>query len=117
MKSLKPRSSFLLTAVLLTGGWTILNIGYYDTHWAEDNITVFFIKKEPTLQMKFENMFATDSDFDPVHELSDNDRQDLIDYCRYHLGYITRIENEADRDGCLKAYIDSFKKQDTATVH
>jgi len=110
MKSLKLRPALLLTTALIVSSVAILNIGYYDTHWAEDNIAVFFIKKEPTLQMKFENMFATDSDFDPVHELSDNDRQDLIDYCRYHLGYITRIENEADRDGCLKAYIDSFKK-------
>jgi hypothetical protein len=110
MKSLKLRPALLLTTALIVSSVAILNIGYYETHWAEDNIAVFFIKKESTLQMKFENMFATDSDFDPVHELSDNDRQDLIDYCRYHLGYITRIENEADRDGCLKAYIDSFKK-------
>lgn len=107
----------LFTVVLIITAWTVLNIGYYDTHWAEDNITVFFIKKEPALQIEFENMFATDSDFDPVHELRDDDRQDLIDYCRYHLGYITQIEDESDRDECHKAYIDSFKKQTTATTH
>lgn len=110
MKKVEPRSALLLTAALIISAVAALNIGYYETYWAEDNITVFFIKKELTLQIKFENMFATDSDFDPVHELSDNDRQDLIDYCRYHLGFITRIENEADRDACHKAYIGSFKK-------
>ncbi len=109
MKNLNLRSALLLTSALTISTVAVLNIGYYETYWAEDNITVFFIKQEPTLQMKFENMFASDSDFDPVHELSDNDRQDLIDYCRYHLGFITRIDNEADRDACHKVYIDSFK--------
>lgn len=113
----KPTSRFLLLLALVISAGTALNVGYYDTHWAEDNITVFFIKKEPTPLIKFENMFATDRDFDPVRDLSDDDRQDLVDFCRYRLGYVTRIETEADRDGCHNAYIASFKKPNTATAH
>lgn len=100
----------IISATTATIGWAILNIGYYNTYWAEDNKTVVFIKKEPTLTIQFENMFASDKDFKNVQDLSDADRQDLIDYCRYHLGFITQIKTESDRDGCHKAYIDSFKK-------
>jgi hypothetical protein len=45
MKSLKPRSAFLLAAALIISAVAALNIGYCETYWAEDNITVFFIKK------------------------------------------------------------------------
>ena len=90
--------------------WAILNIGYYNTYWAEDNKTVFFIKKEMTLQVKFENLFATDRDIEQAHELNERDRQDTIDYCRYHLGYQTQLKTQSDLDGCYNAYRDSFKK-------
>jgi hypothetical protein len=88
-KTQKPKSRFLLLLAFIISAGTALNVGYYDTPWAEDNITIFFIRREPTLQLKFENMFATDRAFDPVRNLSDDDRQDLIYFCRYRLGYVT----------------------------
>lgn len=55
-------------------------------------------------------MFASDKDFEGIQDLTDSDRESLIDYCRYHLGFITQIKTEADREECYEAYIESFKK-------
>jgi hypothetical protein len=49
MKNLNLRSALLLTSALTISTVAVLNIGYYDTYWAEDNITVFFIKKKNPL--------------------------------------------------------------------
>jgi hypothetical protein len=43
----KPESRFLLLMALIMSAGTALNVDYYDTHGAENNITVFFIKNPP----------------------------------------------------------------------
>lgn len=54
------RATLLGAALVLTVLW--LNVGFYRTRFAEDNRAVFFIKKYPALQMRFENIFLTDQD-------------------------------------------------------
>jgi len=87
-----------------------LFIGYYETMWVEDNKTVWFIKKSPTLQMEFVNIFATDADARQLQRLDNSDRQMVARYCKYHLGSGTEIKTQDDLDMCAQAYYDTFKK-------
>lgn len=64
---------------------------------------VFFIKKSPTLQMKFENIFAYESDDKKWSELNDAERQLVIQYCKYRLGIITTLKNQSE--------LEAFKKR------
>lgn len=79
-----------------------LGLGYYETKFAEDNRIVFFIKKQPTLQIKFENIFLTDEDEKPLARLSNEDREKIIKYCKYRLGITTNLENQESLDACKK---------------
>lgn len=92
MKILITSLALALLAVLL--------IGYYDTRYAEDNKTVFFIKKQPTFQMEFENLFANDADNKKLHELNDEERQFVIDYCKYRLGIKTDLKTQEELEAC-----------------
>lgn len=84
---------------------SMLFIGFYETHWAEDNKIVFFIKKKPTLQIEFVNFFATDSeDKSKLHKLDKNERQLVIDYCKYHLGIEIEMKNQEEMDSCDQGY-------------
>ncbi len=47
-----------LTALLLA---TVLFVGYYKAIDDAELNTVFFIKKSPAFQVKFENLFANDA--------------------------------------------------------
>ncbi|MEQ7921047.1 hypothetical protein ABQX22_17745 [Xanthomonas sp. WHRI 1810A] len=98
MKRLLLHLSFLsvLTAPLF--------IGYYETMWAEDNTTVWFIKKSPTLQMEFVNIFATDADVRQLRRLDDSLRQRVARYCKYHLGIETEIKTQEALDACARAF-------------
>jgi hypothetical protein len=78
----------------------VLFIGYYDTRYAEDNKTIFFIKKQPTLQVEFENLFANDANNKKVHELNDEERQIVIDYCKYRLGIKTELKTQDELEAC-----------------
>jgi hypothetical protein len=77
-----------ITLVLTILAWSFLwlNVGVYETHFAEDNRSVFFIKKHPTLQVRFENIFLTDEDDKPIDRLSNEERSVVINYCKYRLG-------------------------------
>lgn len=77
-----------------------LFIGYYETRWAEDNKTVFFIKNQPTLQLEFVNIFDSDADDKPLHKLDQEERQLVIDYCKYRLGIVTRLNSQEELEAC-----------------
>jgi hypothetical protein len=82
----------------------ILYTGYYETQWAEDNRIVFFIKKEPTLQIAFTNMFSRDSDLKDVHKLSKQERREAIEFCRFFSGLYTELKSQTELEACSNAY-------------
>lgn len=92
MKKIIAALAIILLAALFTG--------YYETRWAEDNKAVFFIKKQPTLQLEFVNIFASDADDKPLHKLDQEERKLVIDYCKYRLGIVTQLNSQEELDAC-----------------
>ncbi|WP_337056199.1 hypothetical protein [Pseudomonas sp. USHLN015] len=96
---IKLKKAFIgLIAAALLGTW--LTTGVYKTRFAEDNRLVFFIKKQPSFQVAFVNPFATDTDSKPLSRLSAQERQEVIDYCRYGLGIETELKTQDELDNC-----------------
>lgn len=87
----------LMTATFLAA-W--LSTGVYKTRFAEDNRLVFFIKKQPSFQVRFINPFATDADTKKLSQMSAEERQEVIDYCRYRLGIETELKTQEELDSC-----------------
>lgn len=85
-------------ALALSALW--LNVGFYETYFAEDNRTVFFIKKYPTWQIRFENIFLSDRDDKPLARLSEEERSVVIAYCKYRLGIEIELKTQAELDAC-----------------
>jgi hypothetical protein len=81
---------------------TVLKVGYYNEVSDGEVNTIFFIKKYPTPRMKFFNIHANDGDYRQVDKLSDELRQDIIDYCKYRLGIETTLKTQADVEMCAK---------------
>lgn len=77
-----------------------LYIGFYETRWAEDNKRVFFIKKYPSLQVEFVNLFASDADDKPLEQLSPLERATVRDYCKFRLGIETHLETQEELNAC-----------------
>ncbi|MCJ1888100.1 hypothetical protein LNN38_24830 [Pseudomonas sp. LA21] len=77
-----------------------LYVGFYKTRWAEDNKRVFFIKKYPSLQVEFVNLFASDADDKPLDQLSPLERATVRDYCKYRLGIETELKTQTELDAC-----------------
>ncbi|MDR7107266.1 MULTISPECIES: hypothetical protein [Pseudomonas] len=79
-----------------------LYIGFYERMEDAYPEKVFFIKKYPTFQIKFENIFAYESDDKKLSELSDTERQLVIQYCKYRLGVTTTLKNQNELEECKK---------------
>nr|WP_298166479.1 hypothetical protein [uncultured Pseudomonas sp.] len=94
------KKKIILALIILVLSFLWLNVGVYETYFAEDNRTVFFIKKHKTLQVRFENIFLTDEDDKPVDRLSDEERQLVIDYCKYRLGIETELKTQEELEKC-----------------
>ncbi len=92
---------YLVLAGLLTL-LVVLNVGYYNEVSDGEVNTIFFIKKSPTLRMQFFNIHANDGDYRQVDKLTDELRQDIIDYCKYRLGIETEVKTQADVVMCAK---------------
>lgn len=92
------RANFWGAALALPAVW--LNVGFYKTRFAEDNRMVFFIKKHPTLQVRFENIFLSDQDDEPLARLSDEERSVVIAYCKYRLGIETELKTQDELNAC-----------------
>lgn len=79
---------------------TVLYVGYYEALEDGDIETILFIKKHPTLQMKFYNIHANDGEIRQVERLTEQERNWIIDYCRYRLGIDTDLKAQNDIEIC-----------------
>lgn len=77
----------VLTAVVLMAPPFI---GYYEHHEEITSLPVFFIKKKPALQVVFHRIFHPNFE-KSLHELTVQERQHVIDYCKYRLGIETDL--------------------------
>jgi hypothetical protein len=84
-------------ALLLAG---VLFVGYYKAIDDAELNTVFFIKKSPTFQVKFENLFANDADNKKLNELNGEERELVVDYCKYRLGIVTTLSSQKELEAC-----------------
>jgi len=93
------KSLFIIFSISLV---TALYIGFYEKMEDTYPEKVFFIKKSPTFQIKFENIFAYESDDKSLSELSDTERQLVIQYCKYRLGITTTLKSQNELEECKK---------------
>ncbi|KQQ49974.1 hypothetical protein ASF84_22525 [Pseudomonas sp. Leaf127] len=77
-----------------------LYIGYYVSLDIEDPRYMVFIKKHPTLKLRFENIYTSDRDSRSLDELSEVELKTVQDYCKYRLGIVTRLESQAELEAC-----------------
>jgi hypothetical protein len=77
-----------------------LTLGYYRETGEAQMYTYVFFKKSPTFQMKFENIFANLRDDKKLSKLDIQERQKVIDYCKYRLGIDTTLETQDDLERC-----------------
>ena len=80
----------------------VLYVGYYEALEDGDIETILFIKKHPTFQMKFYNIHANDGEIRQVERLTEQERNWIIDYCRYRLGIDTGLKTQTDVEVCRK---------------
>ncbi|MFJ7316468.1 hypothetical protein ACIQVE_27750 [Pseudomonas sp. NPDC098747] len=92
MKKLLIGAAFALGVMLYGGYYLALEDG--------DIETILFIKKHPTLQMRFYNIHANDGEVRQVERLTDEERKMIIDYCRYRLGLDTVLRTQDDVERC-----------------
>ncbi|UQY34197.1 hypothetical protein K8U54_21195 [Pseudomonas fulva] len=81
---------------------TVFYAGYYEALEDGDIETILFLKKYPTLQMKFYNIHANDSEIRKVERLTDEERNLIIEYCRYRLGVDTELKTQDDVEVCRR---------------
>jgi hypothetical protein len=86
--------------ITILGLLAVLFVGYYESLDDAEVNKVFFIKKSPTLQIKFRNLFANDADDKPLERLTDDQREQVIDYCKYRLGIETALHNQEELEAC-----------------
>lgn len=78
----------------------VLFVGYYKAVDDAELNTVLFIKKSPTFQVKFENLFANDADNKKLYELNSEERTLVVDYCKYRLGVETELRSQDELEVC-----------------
>ncbi|AXJ07681.1 hypothetical protein CFN16_27160 [Pseudomonas fluorescens] len=89
-----------LLIILSTTIVAILYIGFYERMEDAYPEKVFFIKKSPTFQIEFENIFAYESDDKNLSELSEAERSLVINYCKYRLGVDTTLKSQSELEKC-----------------
>jgi len=62
----------------------------------------FFSEESPTLRMKFYSIHANDGDYRKIDRLTNELRQDIIDYCKDRLGIDTEVKAQANIEMCAK---------------
>ena len=77
-----------------------LYIGYYTNLGVHGSDIIFFIKKHPTFQIKFENLHTKSSDSVPWSELNMIEEKMIRDYCKYRLGIETWLDNAEELEAC-----------------
>ncbi|WP_374439227.1 hypothetical protein [Pseudomonas panipatensis] len=89
-----------IVALIALASLCWLYIGYYESLDDANIQYKVFIKKHPTLQVRFDNIFANSQDPKPLEHLSDREKQLVRDYCRFRLGIETRLETQAELERC-----------------
>jgi hypothetical protein len=77
-----------------------LYVGYYTNLSIHGGEKIFFIKKHPTLQVKFDNLYTKEGDYTPLDRMGAIEANVIIDYCKYRLGIETRLKNEKELEAC-----------------
>lgn len=108
----------LIFVVIALGAFYLISTyGYYYYMEDAENEKIFFKKKHYTLQVKFYNIFANQGDGRPLAKLSANQREKVINYCKYRLGIITELSTQAELDRCKYGYTpEHFRPQPSASV-
>jgi hypothetical protein len=88
--------------VLLLSQTAAFFIGYYQITGETEMHTRFFIKKAPTFQVKFDNIYANQSDPKQLTELTFDERQLVRRYCKYRHGIETKLTTQKDLEQCQK---------------
>ncbi|WP_407364582.1 hypothetical protein HKW97_24395 (plasmid) [Pseudomonas luteola] len=78
----------------------LLFVGYYEELEDAETHTVYFIKTSPTFQVRFRHLFASDADDKPLAQLSEQERDAVIDYCKYRLGIETQLKTQEELNVC-----------------
>lgn len=89
-----------LIAFIIFGLLATLYVGYYESVDDAEVNKVFFIKKSPSLQVKFRHLFANDADDKPLEKLTSEQREQVIEYCKYRLGIDTKLKNQKELEAC-----------------
>lgn len=95
----RMKKLLIVVILILT---TVFYAGYYEALEDGDIETILFLKKYPTLQMKFYNIHANDSEIRKVERLTDEERNLIIEYCRYRLGVDTELKTQDDVEVCRR---------------
>lgn len=89
-----------LWVALVLSVLAVIYIGYYQALEDGDIETILFVKRYPTFQMKFFNIHANDGEIRQVERLTNEEREWIIDYCRYRLGINTKLKTQDDIERC-----------------
>ncbi|MFJ2682197.1 hypothetical protein ACIOYV_00485 [Pseudomonas sp. NPDC087342] len=92
----------ILSFVFLLALLLILNIGYYNALEDGDVESTWFFKKTPTFQIKFYNIHANDGEIRKIESLTEEQREKIVDYCKYRLGIKTNLTTQDDVEACRK---------------
>ncbi|MEJ8675380.1 hypothetical protein [Chromobacterium amazonense] len=74
--------------------------GYFNSYLDEEVQTHFFLKKHPTFQVKFYDMYATEADDKPLDLLKPDEREEYFEYCHARFGI--ESDSNVDLDKCKK---------------
>ncbi|MEN5028405.1 hypothetical protein [Pseudomonas sp. Ps21-P2] len=77
-----------------------LFVGYYRITGETEMYTRLFFKKTPTFQVKFDNIFANQSDPKHLTDLTFGERQLVRRYCKYRHGIETTLDTQKDLEQC-----------------
>lgn len=77
------KKSIVVALIVAIGFIAYLYTGYVKSFLDDETQTTFFIKKHPSLQIRFIDIYATEKDELPLSELAIDDRKWFADYCYY----------------------------------
>ncbi len=77
-----------------------LYLGYYVSLDFEDPRIEIFIKKHPTLQVRFENIYTSDEERKHLKDLSTAELIMVRSYCKFRLGNDSQLRNQDELEAC-----------------
>lgn len=108
----------IVLAIIVSGVFYFMSTyGYYYYLEDADPDRIYFKKESFTLRMRFYNIFANEGDDRPLSTLTTEQREKVIDYCKYRLGIITDLSTQDDLDRCKYGYTPShFRRPPSKSV-